>query len=636
MVSVLKKSLFLRQFMMSVLCIIFIVIGFLVSSYSSIYFMIAFILGGFYKAKEGVLETIEHKTLNVEILMIIAALGAAFVGHYEDGAVLILIFSVSGVLETYANEKSTRSLSSLMKIKPTTARRILTDEKEKEVEVVDLNIGDVVRIYAGERVPVDGIIVKGISTIDESMITGESEPQRRHQDSAVFAGTVNLTGTLDIEQTKASNEGVIDRIIQLVQEAFDRKPQTQRFIERFEVVYVYSVLIFALLFFLIKLYVVHGAFDQTLYQTMVILVVASPCAVVASVMPATLSAVSNGTKKGILFKGGQSIETFEKIELLAVDKTGTLTQGTPKVTSIYHTSLVETPFVLELMHAIEQKSTHPLAYAITEYCKEKTQRTLQLTDVQELAGKGIEACYESVMYYVGSYRFMEQNMSEDSKALNQSMISTDEVFQQRIVMEQQSGKSCVYLGNRKEILAIFTIEDEVRSEVYELIPKLKRQGLEIAILSGDQRSVVERVAKELDISKYQGNCLPEDKIQFIENERKHAIVAMIGDGINDAPALASADVAISMGSGTDVAGEVAQIILMNNDFNNILYSQKLSKKHNTIVRLNLIFSLSVIFTLLMLNFFIKIPLPLAVFGHEGSTILVILNGLRLLIPLKIK
>ena len=581
-------------------------------------YICAYFIGGYAKAKEGILNTFENKSLNVEILMILAAIGSAIIGYWLEGAILIFIFAISGALETYALNKNNDAISSLMKLQPEEAWLVRGGFAPIKVAASTLVKNDHILIKPGERIPADGIIIKGETTIDEAAITGESMPVSKLINGEVFAGTVNLSGTITVNVSKPNSESLFQKIINLVQSAHSEKSPSQLYIEKFESTYVKIVLLAVVAMIVIPPYLLDWDWKTSFYRGMVLLVVASPCALVASIMPATLAAIANGAKKGTLFKGGAHLTNLSSINIIAVDKTGTLTEGEPNVTDFIVNDLVDTEEALKVLASIEQQSNHPLAKAIVKYASSKNVELLQNITVKDVPGFGLQATIHEVHYKVGKADFVGKALVND--------------FQNGAINTLASeGKSVVFLATDEKIFAAVALQDTIRPEAKDAIEQLKSLGVDVVMLTGDNETTAKAIAKQAGVASYEANCLPETKVLHIKhymNEGKH--VAMVGDGINDAPALATATVGIAMGNGTDVALETADVVLMKNDLTKLADSIRLAKKAQSVIKQNIIFSLAVITLLIVSNFFQAINLPLGVIGHEGSTILVILNGLRLL------
>ncbi|MEK0287167.1 heavy metal translocating P-type ATPase [Caldifermentibacillus hisashii] len=587
---------------------------------SVFFYILAYVIGGYFKAKEGITDTIHNKTLNVELLMVLAALGSAIIGYWEEGAILIFIFALSGALETYTMSKSRKEISALMSLQPEEAW-LIKDGKEVKVAVEQLQVGDHIFVKPGERIPADGRVIKGRTSVDQAAITGESIPVGKGLNDDVFAGTVNINGSITVEITKPSSETLFQKIITLVQNAESQKSPSQQFIDRFEGTYVKLVLAIVSLMLFLPHYIFGWSWNETFYRAMVLLVVASPCAVVASIMPATLSAISNGARKGILFKGGSHLESLGNLRAIAFDKTGTLTQGKPEVSQYLVKPDLEDEKqkILQIVAAIEKHSNHPLAQAIVRFATTKNQNVpFELDSIEDVSGWGVKAFFNGEIWKIGKRAFMDGNIEEviDEK--------------QRSFLEEQ-GNTIVYIEKDQQVVAAFALKDIVREESKQAITNLQALGIEPIMLTGDNANTANAIASEVGIIHYIYECLPENKANEIRAiKEKYGLTAMVGDGINDAPALATADIGMAMGEGTDAALETADVVLMKNDLTKISQAIHLSKRMNRIIKQNLVFSISVIILLVMSNFFQSIDLPLGVIGHEGSTILVILNGLRLL------
>ncbi|MBL3732047.1 cadmium-translocating P-type ATPase [Lysinibacillus sp. HST-98] len=585
---------------------------------SVLLYLIAFCVGGFAKAKEGIEETIEERKLNVELLMVLAAIGSAAIGYWTEGAILIFIFAVSGALETYAMNKSHREISALMNLQPEEAWLVRGGFEPMKVSVSTLQIGDHLLIKPGERIPADGIIFKGQSSIDESAISGEPLPISKSEGDEVFAGTVNLNGAITMEMTKANSETLFQKIIQLVQSAQSEKSPSQQFIEKFEGTYVKFVLLGVAIMMVLPHFLLGWDWTTTFYRAMVLLVVASPCALVASIMPATLATISNGAKNGVLFKGGLHLEHLSVLRALAVDKTGTLTQGKPVVTDFIVRDGVERDTALAILAGIESQSNHPLAQAITSYAKAEGIDILPQATIEDIPGWGIKGTIQNKEYQVGKPEFVDVQLAN--------------IFANNAVTKLAAeGKTVIFIRDQHGIVALTALKDTVRSEAKKAVTLLKELGIQVVMLTGDNEKTAKVIAKEAGVTEFVAECLPETKVTEMKRLlTQHQFVGMVGDGINDAPALATATTGIAMGEGTDVALETADVVLMKNDLSKIAYAVRLSRKMQRIVKQNIFFSIGVIVLLIASNFLQVVDLPLGVIGHEGSTILVILNGLRML------
>jgi Cd2+/Zn2+-exporting ATPase len=580
-----------------------------------LFYLLAFVIGGFAKAKEGIEATIENKDLNVEMLMFFAAIGSAMIGYWTEGAILIFIFSLSGALETYTMNKSRKEISSLMDIQPEEAL-LIHNGVEKRISVAELQVGDQILVKPGERIPSDGTILSGQTNIDESAITGESIPVLKNSEEEVFAGTVNLSGSITIHVTRKNDETLFHKIIELVQSAQSEKSPTQLFIEKFEGRYVKSVLFAVCIMMFLPHFFLGWNWTETFYRAMILLVVASPCALAASIMPATLSAISKGARHGILFKGGVHLENLGNLDAIAFDKTGTLTKGKPEVTEFIVKDGMEKESLIWKAASIERYSTHPLAQAIVNFSKGQTTKDLLTPEeLEDIPGWGIKAKLGGTQWRIGKAEFIGEQTA---------------AFTKRKVLAKQ-GNTLVFVQKNNELVALFALKDVVREETKFAIDELKKMGVFTIMLTGDSKHTAKAIAAEIHIDQFIAECLPKEKVEHLkELKNKFKTVAMVGDGINDAPALATANVGIAMGGGTDVALETADVVLMKNDLARIAEAIKLSKRMNRIIKQNIVFSIIVIGILISSNFFKILELPYGVIGHEGSTILVILNSLRLL------
>ncbi|PID04747.1 MULTISPECIES: heavy metal translocating P-type ATPase [unclassified Sporosarcina] len=587
-------------------------------SFSVTLYIIAFLIGGYAKAKEGIEETIKNKELNVEMLMIFAAIGSGIIGYWAEGAILIFIFAISGALETYTLNKSHNEISSLMELQPEEAWLILEDGSEKKVSTDSLSIGAILLVKPGERIPVDGEILSGITSIDMSAINGESIPVTKQENDELFAGTVNISGAIRMTMTKPSSETLFQKIITMVQNAQSEKSPSQQFIERFEGSYVKIVLAAVVIMMFLPHFLFNWDWTTTFYRAIVLLVVASPCALMASIMPATLAAVSNGARKGVLFKGGVHLEHLSTLQAFAFDKTGTLTNGKPIVMDFIVREGADVEETLALFAGAESLSNHPLAKAIINYATEHGVEPKRNLHIEDVPGFGIKAETDQGYMLIGKPKFVGEELVEE--------------FQDNVAVSlANEGKTVIFMRDEQGIVALAALQDTLRKEAISAIKSLQSLGLHTVMLTGDNEKTAQAIANEVGMDSYVAECLPEEKvIQLKQLLKKYGMVGMVGDGINDAPALATATSGIAMGEGTDVALETADVVLMQNDLNRLSYAIKLSRKMQRIVKQNVFFSIAVISILIIANFMQVVDLPLGVIGHEGSTILVILNGLRML------
>ncbi|MEZ2229484.1 MAG: heavy metal translocating P-type ATPase [Microcoleus sp.] len=583
----------------------------------------AYVIGGYSSAREGLTTLFQEHELDVDLLMIVAALGAASLGLWRheyhliiDGAVLILIFAISGALEGYAMQRTERSIRSLMSLTADTARVVL-DGDEREIAIDKLQIGDRILVKPGEIVPTDAIIIEGASSLNQASITGESMPVEKTAGDEVYAGTINGFGALQVEVHKTPESSLIQRVIRLVQQAQTAAPPSQMFVEKFERGYARFIVIIGLLLATLPPFIFGWNWEDTIYRALIFLVVASPCALMASIMPALLSGIANGAKQGILFKSGAQLEIIGKVRAIAFDKTGTLTTGKPEVIQIVPATGYTETEVLQLAAALETYSEHAIALAIVE-AAQKQQLALPIaTEVQAKVGQGIVGKIHNQIISIGKANFVK---------------ATGELTQVSQQL-QAAGKTVVWVSHGDKLLGIIAVADTLRPEAANTIKRLTKLGVEhIIMLTGDNQQTAQYIAHELGIKEVYAELLPEDKVAVIQRlQKQYQTVAMVGDGINDAPALAQASVGIAMGiAGSDVALETADIVLMADRLEQLAKAIILGRRAQNVVKQNIVFALSCIMLLLAANFIGNITMPLGVIGHEGSTVIVTLSGLRLL------
>ena len=613
-----------KQMLATILCGILMVLGFIVDKnnigFAPLIYITGMIIGGFSQTKEGIEDTIENRHLSVDLLMALAAIGACTIQFYFEGIMLTFIFSLSGSLEEYTTSKSKKEIENLMAIQPENAFLLMSDNTTKEVPVAELKIGDKLLVPKGASVPIDGELTSEFSSIDEAAITGESIPVEKLRNDSLFAGTINVGNAISMIVTKEAKDTLFSKIIQLVDEAQNTPSKTASFLDRFENVYVKAILVIVPLMIFIPYFFLGWTWSESFYRGMVLLVVASPCALVASATPATLAAISNGAKNGVLFKGGVFLESLSDLKAITFDKTGTLTKGIPVVTDEIFIDK-QTNDAISALVTIEKNSTHPLANAIVRFYQDSDISINDTLVVEEIAGSGMQATSDNTLWKVGNSDFVTNGQ-------------LDEFTKEKTLQLQNEGKTVIYLSNNNHIVAFFGLLDVPKPEAIDCVDYFKSQGIVTTMLTGDHHQTANAVAQIVGVDHVIADCLPEDKTNFIKDQKENVGTnAMIGDGINDAPALANATIGVAMGQGTDIAIDVADIVLMQNDLNKLAMSHKLSLKLKKIVTQNIIFSISVIVLLIISNFLQVINLPLGVIGHEGSTILVILNGLRMLKPI---
>ncbi len=611
----------------------------------------AYVIGGYESAREGLTTLFEEKQLDVDLLMIVAALGAASLGLWRqeyylivDGAVLILIFAISGALEGYAMQRTERDIRSLMSLTPDTARVILHSE-EQEIPIDKLQVGDQVLVKPGELIPTDAIIIEGYSTLNEASITGESLPLEKTVGDEVFAGTINGNGALKLRVHQPPESSLIQRVIQLVKQAQTEAPPSQLFIERFERGYALIIVMAGILLATLPPLLLNWDWETTIYRALIFLVVASPCALMAAIMPTLLSGIANGARQGILFKSGAQLEMMGKVRAIAFDKTGTLTTGNLQVVQIIPATGQSESRVLQIAAALEAYSEHPIGQAIVQAAQQQQLELPPVTNVKAEIGQGISGEVESQLVLVGKAAFIENQQIPVGAGLEDNPLrkqitfqqnppfSTDEVLKTQSQQLEAEGKTVVWLAYAGELLGIIAIADTIRPTAAATIKRLKHLGIEqIVMLTGDNQRTADSVAQQLGVDQVYAELLPEDKVNVIRRlQQQYQTVAMVGDGINDAPALAQASVGIAMGvAGSDVALETADIVLMADRLEKLEQAIVLGRRSQSIIKQNIAFALSFIVLLLVTNFTGNITMPLGVIGHEGSTVMVTLSGLRLL------
>lgn len=605
---------------------------------SVVLYVISYAVGGWVKAKEGVETLLKERDLDVNLLMIAAAMGAAAIGYWNEGAMLIFIFALSGALESYTMERSRKDISSLMELQPETALRIEKGEMVS-VSINKLEIGDLILVKPGELIPADGKIYRGSSSVNQASITGESVPVDKSVGDEVFTGTLNGEGVLYIEVTQSAESTLFAKIVRLVEEAENEVPESQRFIKRFESIYARVVVIATVALIVLATPVLGWDWDTTFYKAMVFLVVASPCALVSSIMPAMLSAISNRARKGVLFKGGAHIENMARTAVVAFDKTGTLTLGTPMVTDFIAGEGWDRHELLGISASIERMSKHPLALAIVQSAEKEGAPLQQVENGQSITGWGMQAEVAGVTWKIGKSDILDEGtgdprsgaISDQDERFGAVQENRQHWLSIRNTLESE-GKTVSVILKGDSIVGMIALQDAVRPQAAMAVKRLQQLGIKVAMLTGDRKATAEVIAKQSGVDMVFSDLLPEDKVTHIKDLRaRYGHVVMVGDGVNDAPALATATVGIGMGvSGSGTALEVADAVLMNDNIDEIAGTVKVARKVQRIVKQNMIFAIIVILTLIAANFIEGVALPLGVIGHEGSTILVILNGLRLL------
>jgi Zn2+/Cd2+-exporting ATPase len=585
-------------------------------------YLVGAIAGGWDAAKDS-WANLKTMRLDIHFLMIAVALGAIAIGAWGEAVLLLFLFSASGAMEDYALDRTHRAVSSLLKSAPKRAIRLDESGRETEIDVEELAINDRVRVKPGQAFPTDGEVIKGRSASDESTLTGEAVPVEKNVGDQVFSGTINLWGMVDFSVSKLPSESTLQKIIRLIQTAQKLRAPSERFTDKFGPGYTYVVIgASALMFLVLWLGFNLPAFENTeatrsaFYRAMTLMVVASPCALVLSIPSAILAAIAWGARHGILFRGGAAIEKLAAISAVALDKTGTLTTGELAVVGCESFPKGHERQVLELAYALESKSQHPIARAIIRHAKAEHVRELDLSEFESLTGKGLRGKLDGASVLLGRRELLESGPLADwANKLPQAPAELSEVW---------------VLG--RDLVGRVLLQDQIREQSKGVLAALKDMGIRTIMLTGDRRHTAEKVAKELGLDEVRAGLSPEDKVaavQEIRNSGHH--IAMVGDGVNDAPCLAAADVSVAMGArGSDAALEQAEIILMDDRIENFLSAQRLSRRAARVIKQNLTISLGVVVIMVVATLFGTVPLALGVGAHEGSTLIVCLNSLRLL------
>lgn len=578
------------------------------------------LIGGYLLFIKG-LKNLIRLNFDMNTLMTIAIIGAAIIGEWGEGATVVILFAVSEALERYSMDKARQSIESLMDIAPKEAL-IRRGNEEMMVHVEHIQLGDIMIVKPGIKLAMDGVVIKGTSTLNQAAITGESVPVTKTIDDEVFAGTLNEEGLLEVKVTKRVEETTLSKIIHLVEEAQAERAPSQKFVDKFAKYYTPAIVILALLIAVVPPLLFGGDWSEWIYQGLAVLVVGCPCALVVSTPVSIVTAIGNAAKNGVLIKGGIYLEETGALKAIAFDKTGTLTKGVPAVTDILNFYGNENDLLL-ITAAIEKGSQHPLASAILRKAEENGLKfnDVSVEDFQSITGKGVKAKVDNEMYYIGSSTLFEELHAK---------IENDR--RQKINEMQSQGKTVMMLGTDKEILSFIAVADEMRKSSKKVIGKLNHLGIETVMLTGDNQRTAATIGKQVGVLNIKADLLPEDKLNFIKELRgKHHSVAMVGDGVNDAPALAAATVGFAMGgAGTDTALETADIALMSDDLSKLPYTIKLSRKALAIIKQNITFSLAIKLVALVLVMPGWLTLWIAIFADMGATLLVTLNALRLL------
>lgn len=579
------------------------------------------LIGGYSLFIKG-FKNLSRFNFDMSTLMTIAIIGAALIGEWGEGATVVILFAISEALERYSMDKARKSIESLMDIAPKEAL-IRRNNQEIMISVDDIQVGDIMIVKPGQKIAMDGIVVKGTSTLNQAAITGESVPVTKTKDDEVFAGTLNEEGLLEIKVTKLVEDSTLSKIIHLVEEAQAERAPSQAFVDKFAKYYTPAIVILALLIAVLPP-LFGGDWSVWIYQGLSVLVVGCPCALVISTPVSVVTAIGNAAKNGVLIKGGIHLEEAGSLKVMAFDKTGTLTKGIPAVTDVITYGGNENEW-LTITAALEKGSQHPLASAIMKKAEATGLdfNTVAVEEFQSITGKGIKAKINNEQYYVGSPKWIEEILPNGIEVPIKQQIST----------LQTQGKTVMILGTAHSILCLIAVADQMRKTSKEVIQKLHQLGIEKTVmLTGDNQRTAEAIGREVGVSDIKADLLPEDKLNFIKKLReKYHSVAMVGDGVNDAPALAASTVGVAMGgAGTDTALETADIALMSDDLSKLPFTIKLSRRALRTIKQNITFSLAVKALALLLVIPGWLTLWIAIFADMGATLLVTLNSLRLL------
>ena len=585
-------------------------------------FFIGIVTGG-WDAAVDTWANLKKRQIDIHFLMLAVAIGAMLIGAWGEAVLLLFLFSASGAMEEYALDRTQREVSALLKSSPKSATVVLGDGSEKQVPVEALQLQQRLRVRPGEAFAADGLVVSGKSASDESALTGEATPVEKNVGDQIFSGTINLWGVVDFNVVRLPSESTLQKIIRLIQTAQKLKAPSERFTDRFGTGYTYGVIGGATLMFLVWWLVFKlPAFENTaetrsaFYRAMTLMVVASPCALVLSIPSAILAAIAWGARHGVLFRGGAAIERLADINVVALDKTGTLTTGELAVVGTESYPPGREAEVLQLAHALESKSHHPIARAIVRHARAAGIAERAVDDFQSITGQGLTGKIDGATMMLGRRELLESGpLAGWAKKLPAAPAELSEVW---------------IIG--RDLVGRILLKDQIRAESRDVLARLKAYGIRTVMLTGDRRHTAEAVAQELGLDEVRAGLSPEDKVAAIQEFRQQGRkVAMVGDGVNDAPCLAAADVSVAMGArGSDAALEQAEVILMHDRIENFLSALRLSRRARAVIRQNLAISLGVVVVMVIATAIGTVPLAVGVAAHEGSTLVVCLNSLRLL------
>ena len=604
--------------------------------YKIVAFCVAYLAGGFYPAEE-VWERLQKRILDVHFLMLAVAIGAACIGAWAEGATLLFLFSFSGALEHYAMGRTQKEIRSLFRDAPKTATLLDATGNETEVPVEKIRAGARLLIKPGSQFPVDAEIAKGTTAADESNLTGEATPVEKVVGDNALAGTINLWGAVEVIVTRPAAESSLQKIITLIKEAQHQKAPAQMFADKFSTYYTYGVLGLSLVMFFIWHFAFNlawfTAMDPTkpetsaFYRAMTLLVVSSPCALVLSIPSAVLAAIAWAARHGILFRGGAAVEKLADVTAVCLDKTGTLTTGELRVEKVESFPVGREKEITQLAYSLEKLSTHPLARAITRHGKQQSLTTVEFTQFESVTGQGLKAKYNGQQLYLGKREWVEAERRAPSRPVD----AEPQLAETVLGAPTELGTSEVWIAGG-DLLGRVVLRDDIRPQAAGVIEDLRHEGLISVVLTGDRKAAADHLRTELKLDDVRAELKPEQKVAaIVELTKQGKHVAMVGDGVNDAPSLAVAHIGVAMGArGSDAALEQADVVLMNDRLENFLAAFRLSHRARSIIRQNLFISLGTVVVLVTFALLGKIPLTIGVVGHEGSTVIVVMNSLRLL------
>ena len=585
--------------------------------YASICYLMVLVISGREIFIEGIKSLLFRKRFYIEFLVAVASIGALLIGEFAEGSTVVFLFSIANFLESYASGRAEKSIEALLREKPVKAR-IIRNGIEVEVDVEEAKVGDTIIIKPGEKIPLDGIVIEGNSTVNEAPLTGESIPVEKRPGDKVYSGTINLNGVLKVKVEKEAKDTLFSRIIELVKKARKDKSEIERFIEKFSQYYTPTILLISLLISIIPPFLFGSSLRYWVYRSLTLLVISCPCALAISTPVAIVSGLTNAAKNGVLIKGGKHLEHITKVNILAFDKTGTLTKGQLKVTKIIPLNEKSEKEILEIASSIGKYSNHPIDKAILREAEKRGVKQFPVNDFRAFPGKGIAAKVNGELHIIGNEEILSDfNIEVPLEIINKL---------------REEGITAIAIADRSKVIGIIGVEDEIREESIHVIQQLKKRGIRIVMITGDNEVTAKNIAKKLGINEFRANLLPEDKIKVINElmDKHNNHVIMVGDGINDTPALANACVGIAMGTGTEIAIESGDIVLMKPSLNKIPYIMDLSRKTMKIVKGNVIASIGIKAAIALLAILGLVGLWVAVaIGDMGLSFMVIINALRL-------